>query len=59
MKKKDLLEAIENLDNDAQVFVRVTRLNGDDHYADDVYVTDVVDDADLENEFTIVAHISE
>lgn len=59
MTKKDIIEAMRDLSDDAQVYVFCTDLDSDGgHYAEDLYFDDIVKGDNLENEITLVAHIS-
>ena len=57
MTKKDIIEAMKDLDDDAEVrvmCVSVDLIVG--QYADDIYFDDIVKGKDLQNEITIVAN---
>ena len=57
MTKKELMDAMQDLDDDAEVYILCTaeEMNGG-QYADDVYFDDVVKGSEVQNEITIVAH---
>ena len=57
MTKKDIIEAMRCLDDDAEVRVYCTSMDSDGgQYAHDIYFDDIVKGADVQNEITIVAH---
>lgn len=58
MKKKQLLEGLKDLDDDAEIHIYCTSLDDSSggQYAYDIYLDDKVTGADRENEITIVAH---
>lgn len=57
MTKGQLIEAMRDLDDDAEVRVYCTSLDSDGgQYAHDIYSDDIVSGADARNEITIVAH---
>lgn len=57
MTKRQLIEAMEDLDDDAEVRVYCTSLDSDGgQYANDIYFDDIVKGADARNEITIIAH---
>lgn len=57
MTKKDIIEAMKDLDDDAEVYVYCTSLDSDGgQYANDIYFDDIVKGADVQNEITIVVH---
>lgn len=57
MTKKQLIEALDGLDDNAQIQIYCTsaEMSGG-QYAYDVYTDDKVTGKDIENEITIVAH---
>lgn len=58
MRKKELMEAMRDLDDDAEIHVFCTSLDWDGgEYAQDVYIDDVVKGDDVVNEMTLVAYI--
>ena len=57
MTKKDIIEAMRDLEDDAEVRVYCTSMDSaSGQYAHDIYFDDIVKGADLQNEITIVAH---
>lgn len=55
--KKQLLEALEGLDDDTQIFVLCTSLDlPGGEYAHDMYFDDKVTGNNLQNEITLIAH---
>ena len=57
MTKKDIIDAMKDLSDDAQVHVLCTSLDSDGgHYAEDIYFDDVVKGDSVQNEITLVAH---
>lgn len=57
MTKRDIIEAMKDLDDDAEVRVYCTSMDSDGgQYAHDIYFDDIVKGADLQNEITIVAN---
>lgn len=58
LRKSDLMEAMRDLDDDAEIHVFCTSLdwNGGE-YAQCVYIDDVIKGSDVVNEITLVAHI--
>lgn len=56
MTKKRLLEILEPVNDDADVYFAVTGENVPFKYAYDVYADDVVNDKDKQNELTLVCH---
>lgn len=57
MTKKDIIEAMKDLDDDAEVSVYCTSMDSDGgQYADNIYFDDIVKGKDLQNEITIVAN---
>lgn len=61
MTKKQLLEGLKDLDDDAEIHVYCTSLDDSSggHYAYDIYLDDKVTGSDVENEITIIAHFQE
>ncbi|MBQ7166823.1 MAG: hypothetical protein IJR93_07775 [Treponema sp.] len=57
MTKKELIDAMDGLDDDAQIQIYCTsaEMSGG-QYAYDVYTDDKVTGSDRQNEITIVAH---
>ena len=57
MTKKQVIEAMKDLDDDAQVHIYCTSSEmGGGEYTHDVYFDDKVTGDELENEITLVAH---
>lgn len=56
MTKKRLLEILESVDNDADIYFAVTSKNIRFEYADGIYVVDVMNEKDKQNELTLVLH---
>ena len=61
MTKKQLLEGLKDLDDDAEIHVYCKSLDymPEGQYAYDIYLDDKVTGSDVENEITIVAHFQE
>lgn len=59
MTKKDIIDAMKDLSDDAQVYVYCTSLDSDGgHYAEDLYFDDIIKGDNVQNEITLIAHIS-
>ena len=57
MTKKDIIKAMKDLDDDAEVHVYCTSLDSDGgQYANDIYFDDIGRGMDVQNEITIVVH---
>lgn len=58
MTKKQLLEGLKDLDDDAEIHVYCKSLDymSEGQYAYDIYLDDKVTGSDVENEITIIAH---
>ena len=56
MKKKELLEALDGLDDNAEIRVYGISDNMDGEYAYDIYTDDKVTGEEVQNEISLVAH---
>lgn len=57
MTKKQLIDALTDLDDDAEVHIYCTSMDIDGgEYAHDLYFDDRVDGDTIQNEITLVAH---
>lgn len=58
MKKKELIEALKDLDDEAEILVYCTSTDVEwgGRYATDIYTDDKITGKNVENEITIVAY---
>ena len=56
MKKKELLEALDGLDDNAEIHVYGISDNMDGEYAYDIYTDDKVTGEEVQNEISLVAY---